>query len=238
MPARKKNAKMQTEAELPPSKTLDRERVGPPRKIRVAIVEDDTKLSATLSKLINADPEFEVVESFATSTAALKGIPALNPDIVIMDINLPDINGVECVRQLKVICSNPQILMLTVYEDTDAIFSALRAGATGYLLKQAPIEELMSALREIYRGGSPMSSHVARKVVQSFKEDLASNQEVASLSPREREVLQFVTEGYLFKEIAEKLNVSFGTVHTYCRRIYEKLHVRSRTQAVAKWHQR
>jgi RNA polymerase sigma factor (sigma-70 family) len=128
--------------------------------------------------------------------------------------------------------------MLTVYEDTEAVFRALRSGASGYLLKQTPIEELLAALHEIHRGGSPMSSHIARKVVQSFQEDEAANQEVESLSRREREVLELVAAGCLFKEIADKLGVSFGTVHTYCRRIYEKLQVRSRAQAVAKWHHR
>jgi len=206
------------------------------RKIRVAIVEDDAKLLATLTKLIDTDPEFKVEGGFATTAAALAGIPPLNPDIVIMDINLPDISGVECTRRLKAISPAPHILMLTVYEDTEAVFSALRAGATGYLLKQTPLEDLFEALREIYRGGSPMSSHIARKVVQSFKEDDAAQHAVESLSPREREVLELIAEGCLFKEIADKLAVSFGTIHTYCRRIYEKLHVRSRAQAVAKWH--
>jgi RNA polymerase sigma factor (sigma-70 family) len=224
--------------ELSQMETPNRKRIEKNRKIRVAIVEDDSKLLSTLSKLIGTDSEFEVKGGFPTTAAALAGIPKLNPDIVILDINLPDANGVECARQLKSICPNLQILMLTVYEDTESVFSALRAGASGYLLKQTPIEELLAALREIYRGGSPMSSHVARKVVQSFKEDDVVNHEVESLSPREREVLELVAEGCLFKEIAEKLGVSFGTIHTYCRRIYDKLHVRSRAQAVAKWHNR
>jgi DNA-binding NarL/FixJ family response regulator len=154
-----------------------------------------------------------------------------------MDINLPDGNGVECVRQLKEICPRTQVLMLTVYEDTEMIFKALRAGASGYLLKQTPIDELLAALRDINRGGSPMNSHIARKVVESFQETCAASQEVESLSAREQEVLELVAQGCLFKEIAEKLGVSFGTIHTYSRRIYEKLHVRSRAQAVAKWHQ-
>jgi DNA-binding NarL/FixJ family response regulator len=207
-------------------------------KIRVAIVEDDAESLSTLSKLINTDPEFAVEGGYATTAAALEGIPPLNPEIVIMDINLPDINGVECVRRLKAICPGPQFLMLTVYEDTEAVFSALRAGASGYLLKQTPIEELLAALREIHRGGSPMSGHIARKVVQSFQDEGAAHPEVESLSPREREVLELVAGGCLFKEIADRLGVSFATVHTYCRRIYEKLQVRSRAQAVAKWHQR
>jgi DNA-binding NarL/FixJ family response regulator len=234
----RKTVRVQTGTELSPIAAPGQERVARNQKIRVAIVEDDLRLVATLSKLISTDPEFKVDGAFPTTAAALAGIPRLKPDIVIMDINLPDISGVECTRQLKTLYPGLQILMLTVYEDTDAVFSALRAGASGYLLKQTPIEELLTALREIYRGGSPMSSHIARKVVQSFKEDDAVNREVESLSPREREVLGLVAEGCLFKEIAEKLGVSFGTVHTYCRRIYEKLHVRSRGQAVAKWYQK
>jgi len=234
----RKTIRMQTAKELSPIETPDQKRIEKNNRIRVAIVEDDSKLLSTLSKLINTDPEFEVEGGFSTAAAALEGVPRLNPDIVVMDINLPDINGVECVRRLKAICPGPQFLMLTVYEDTEAVFSALRAGASGYLLKQTPIEELLAALREIHRGGSPMSSHIARKVVQSFQEDGAANQEVEFLSRREREVLELAAEGFLFKEIADKLGVSFGTVHTYCRRIYEKLQVRSRAQAVAKWHQR
>jgi DNA-binding NarL/FixJ family response regulator len=204
-------------------------------KIRVAIVEDDAELLATLARLIGTDPEFEFLRGFSTTASALEGIPRLDPDIVIMDINLPDIDGVECVRRLKEICPRPQILMLTVYEDAEAVFSALRAGATGYLLKQTPFDEVLAALREIYAGGSPMSSHIARKVVQSFQETGAANRKLDVLSQREREVLELIAEGYLFKEIGEKLGVSYGTVHTYSRRIYEKLQVRSRAQAVAKF---
>jgi DNA-binding NarL/FixJ family response regulator len=234
----KKIIRVQNSKQPGPIGTPDQTRIGKNKPIRVAIVEDDAKVLSTLSKLINTDPEFVVEAGFPTGSAALEGIPPLNSDIVIMDINLPDINGVECVRRLRAICPGPQFLMLTVYEDTEAVFSALRAGASGYLLKQTPIEELFAALREIHLGGSPMSSHIARKVVQSFQEESAANQEVASLSRREHEVLELVAQGCLFKEIADKLGVSFGTVHTYCRRIYEKLQVRSRAQAVAKWHQR
>jgi DNA-binding NarL/FixJ family response regulator len=192
-------------------------------------------LLATLARLIGTDREFEFLGGFPTTAAALGGIPKLDPDIVIMDINLPDISGVECVRRLKEICPRPHVLMLTVYEDADAVFSALRAGATGYLLKQTPFSEVLGALREIYEGGSPMSSHIARKVVQSFRETGAANRQVETLSQREREVLELVAQGYLFKEIADQLGISHGTIHTYSRRIYEKLQVRSRAQAVAKF---
>jgi len=203
-------------------------------KVSVAIVEDDVGLLAALARLIDTEPGFVFLGGFSTTSAALAGIPPLDPDVVIMDINLPDIDGVECVRRLKEICPRPHILMLTVYEDAEAVFSALRAGATGYLLKQTPFGEIIGALREIHQGGSPMSSQIARKVVQSFQDTGTVHREMETLSPREREVLELVAEGYLFKEIGEKLGVSFGTVHTYSRRIYEKLHVRSRGQAVAK----
>jgi DNA-binding NarL/FixJ family response regulator len=224
--------------ELSKMGTANLKRIEKNRKIRVAIIEDDSTLLSTLSKLIGTDSAFKVEGGFPNTAAALRGIPRLNPDIVILDINLPDVSGVECARRLKSICPNVQILMLTVFEDTESVFSALRVGASGYLLKQTPLQELLAALREIYRGGSPMSSHVARKVVQSFKEDDVVDHEVESLSSREREVLELIAEGCLFKEIAGKLGVSFGTIHTYCRRIYEKLHVRSRAQAVARWHHR
>lgn len=219
---------MQTDIPPPPPAA------GDGKRIRVAIVEDDAELLGTLARLLGTDHGFEFVGGFATTAAALEGIPRLNPDIVIMDINLPDVSGVECVRLLKERCPRPQVLMLTVYEDAEAVFSALRAGATGYLLKQTPFGEVLGALREIHEGGSPMSSHIARKVVQSFQETGAANRRVETLSPREREVLELVAQGYLFKEIADQLGVSHGTVHTYSRRIYEKLHVRSRAQAVAK----
>jgi DNA-binding NarL/FixJ family response regulator len=230
--------RVQTANRISAIETPDRKVAGRDKKVRVAIVEDDSKVRSTLARLIDMDPEFAVVGGFPTTAAALEGIPPLNPDIVIMDINLPDIDGIECVRRLKAMCPGPQVLMLTVYEDTEAVFSALRAGASGYLLKQTPIEELLTALRDIHSGGSPMNSHIARKVVQWFQDDGAANPDLESLSPREREVLELVAEGCLFKEIAEKLGLSFGTVHTYCRRVYEKLHVRSRTQAVAKWHKK
>jgi len=224
--------RMQTQNPPTPSPVRSKKKIG------VTIVEDDAELLATLARLIGTDREFEFLGGFSTTAAALVGIPPLNPDIVIMDINLPDIDGVECVRRLKEICPRPHILMLTVYEDADAVFSALRAGATGYLLKQTPFGEVLGALREIYEGGSPMSSHIARKVVQSFQETGAANREVDSLSQREGEVLELIAQGYLFKEIGDKLGVSYGTVHTYSRRIYEKLQVRSRAQAVAKFNRK
>ena len=152
-----------------------------------------------------------------------------------MDINLPGMNGVECVRQLKQLIPQTQVMMLTVYEDTENIFNALAAGAGGYLLKRTPSKELLEAIQEMHRGGSPMTMHIARKVVQSFQQTAATAQSTENLSPREQEVLDFLSHGFLYKEIAEKMGVSYETVHTYIRRIYEKLQVRTRTEAVAKF---
>jgi len=152
-----------------------------------------------------------------------------------MDINLPRMNGVEAVRMLKPDLPNTQFVMLTVYEDADHIYNALSAGATGYLLKQTPRDELLNALGDVHGGGSPMTSNIARKVVQSFTQPPAAGSQSEGLSPREREVLELLARGYLYKEIAEKLNISVPTVNTYVRRIYEKLHVRSRAQAVARY---
>jgi len=152
-----------------------------------------------------------------------------------MDINLPGMNGVECVRQLKQVLPEVQVIMLTVYEDTENIFNALAAGATGYLLKRTPRAELMAAIEEVRRGGSPMTAHIARKVVQSFQRPAPATDSAANLSQREQEVLDCLSQGFLYKEIADKLGISYETVHTYIRRIYEKLQVRTRTEAVAKF---
>ena len=165
----------------------------------------------------------------------LKLLPEKPPHVVLMDINLPGMSGVEAVKKLKPLLPGTQFVMLTVYEDADHIYSALAAGATGYLLKQTPREELLRALEDVHRGGSPMTSNIARKVVQSFRQNSAEPADGESLSPREQEVLDLLARGYLYKEIAERLNISVPTVNTYVRRIYEKLHVRSRGQAVAKY---
>jgi DNA-binding NarL/FixJ family response regulator len=152
-----------------------------------------------------------------------------------MDINLPGMNGVDCVRHLKHLLAETQIVMLTVYEDTDNIFNALKAGATGYMLKRTTQAELLEAIREVHRGGSPMTTHIARKVVQALQHVSPTALPAEILSPREQEVLDCLARGFLYKEIAEKLGISYETVHTYIRRIYEKLQVRTRTEAVAKF---
>ena len=202
--------------------------------IRVSIVEDDGRVRASLARLIDGAASFQCVSQHESAEQAIDELPRVRPDVVLMDINLPGLNGVECVRRLKALVPDVQVVMLTVYEDTDLIFAALAAGATGYLLKRTPPDELLGGIRDVYRGGSPMTSHIARKVVQSFQEADDRRTDEATLSPREREVLDHLAQGYLYKEIAGRLSISYETVHTYVRRIYEKLQVHSRTEAVAK----
>jgi DNA-binding NarL/FixJ family response regulator len=202
--------------------------------IAVSIVEDDAQVRASLGKLIDGAPGYRCVSQHSSAENALTEIPKFKPDVTLMDINLPGLNGVECVRRLKPQLPGTQIIMLTVYQNTEHIFNALAAGATGYMLKQTPPNELLAAIREVNGGGSPMSSHIARKIVQSFQHVTDTTQEAQSLSPRESQVLDLLAKGYLYKEIAERMNVTYATVHTHIRHIYEKLHVRSRTEAVAK----
>jgi DNA-binding NarL/FixJ family response regulator len=203
--------------------------------IAVSIIEDDAQARKILAGWVNRAPGFRLVGEWGDAEAA--GAPLLEkkPNVVLMDINLPGMSGVEAVKKLKPVLPATQFVMLTVYEDADHIYNALAAGATGYLLKQTPREELLGALEEVHRGGSPMTSNIARKVVQSFKHDSAPVPPGEELSPREQEVLDLLARGYLYKEIAERLNISVPTVNTYVRRMYEKLHVRSRAQAVAKY---
>ncbi|MDB6109265.1 MAG: DNA-binding response regulator [Pedosphaera sp.] len=201
----------------------------------ISIVEDNEQLRGTLSRLLNRVEGFRCVSQYGSAEAALEALPTDKPNVVLMDINLPGINGVECVRKLKQVAPETLVVMLTAYEDTENIFNALAAGAAGYLLKRAPRTELVDAIREVCRGGSPMTTHIARKVVQSFQKAGASPQPTENLSAREQEVLDCLSQGFLYKEIAEKLGISYETVHTYIRRIYEKLQVRTRTEAVAKF---
>jgi DNA-binding NarL/FixJ family response regulator len=203
--------------------------------ITISIVEDNDQLRGTLARVLNRAEGFQCVSQFGNAEEALKALPQEKPNVVLMDINLPGMNGVECVRQLKQLCPDTQAIMLTVYEDTENIFNALAAGATGYMLKRTPRAELLDAIRDVLKGGSPMTTHIARKVVQSFQRPAATSQPTEDLSPREREVLDCLAQGFLYKEIAEKLGISYETVHTYIRRIYEKLQVRTRTEAVAKF---
>jgi DNA-binding NarL/FixJ family response regulator len=203
--------------------------------VAVAIVEDDAQARKILAQWIGRASGFRLAGEWGDAESALGILPEKKPNVVLMDINLPGISGVEAVKKLKHLLPGTQFVMLTVYEDADHIYNALAAGATGYLLKQTPREELLGALEEVHRGGSPMTSNIARKVVQSFRQTSEPVPAAEGLSQREQEVLDFLARGYLYKEIADRLNISVPTVNTYVRRIYEKLHVRSRAQAVAKY---
>ena len=203
--------------------------------IAVSIIEDDSQARKILAGWVSHAPGFRLNGDWGDAEAALAALPAKQPNVVLMDINLPGMSGVDAVKKLKPILPDTQFVMLTVYEDADHIYNALAAGATGYLLKETPRQELLNALEDVHRGGSPMTSNIARKVVQSFGHARTSTSAGGDLSPREQEVLDLLARGYLYKEIAELLNISVPTINTYVRRMYEKLHVRSRAQAVAKY---
>jgi len=202
--------------------------------ITVSIVEDDTPTREGLSQLINRAADFCCISQHGSGEDAIDKVPTLKPDIVLMDINLPGMSGVEAVRKLKAQLPQTQFIMSTVYKDCDAIFSALMAGANGYLLKQTHPKDLLAALREACAGGSPMTSQIARKIVEAFRQTRPQSGETEGLTPREQEVLELLAQGYLYKEIADKLQISYRTVSTHIEHIYGKLHVQSRAQAVAK----
>jgi DNA-binding NarL/FixJ family response regulator len=202
--------------------------------ISIAIVEDDAMIRENLSRLINETAGFHCAAVYANAEEALQHIPRECPDVVLMDLNLPGLSGIECVRRLKRLAPRLQIMIVTVYEDSDKVFAALQAGAGGYLLKRTPPDKLLEAIREIHQGGAPMSSYIARKVVQSFHESASGNLDLDALSPREEEILHLVAAGYHNKEIATQLHISTDTVRVHLRNIYEKLHVNSRSQAVVK----
>jgi DNA-binding NarL/FixJ family response regulator len=203
--------------------------------ISVSIVDDEKQLRQSITTFVNGSPGFHCVSAYDSAETALKGLPADKPDVVLMDINLGGMNGIECVERLKAEAPTMQILMLTVYEDTDQIFRALAAGASGYLLKRSSPTKLLQAIREVHSGGSPMSSSIARKVVASFQKSKQAGPKPTHLSPREEAVLNCLAKGLTYKQIADQLEISIDTIRTYLRRIYEKLHVQSRTEAVAKY---
>lgn len=202
--------------------------------VTVAIVEDNADLRGTLARVIARAPGHQCVGQYGDAESALASLPKDKPQVVLMDINLPGMNGVECVRKLKQLVPETLVVMLTAYEDTDNIFGSLEAGASGYLLKRSKSAEILEAIKEVMDGGSPMTAHIARKVVHSFQSKGSSPQPTENLAEREKEVLDLLSQGFMYKEIADKLGISFETVRTYIRRIYEKLQVRSRTEAVAK----
>jgi DNA-binding NarL/FixJ family response regulator len=204
--------------------------------IKVLIVEDDVPVSENLAELIGGAPGFECVGVFHSGETLLAGLPARAPDVVLMDINLPGMSGVECVRQLKQCAPGINVVMLTVYDDSERIFQALQMGASGYLLKRSTSEEILCAIEDVHRGGAPMSSYIARKVVQSFLRSTTSGVDSEKLTNREEDVLGYVARGYANKEVAEALGLTTETVRGYLKTIYRKLHVRSRTEAAMKFH--
>ncbi len=202
--------------------------------LRVAIVEDDPRWRANLELLLGETEGLECVGSFASGEAAVAELPRRSPQVVLMDINLPKMSGVECTRRLRAVLPEVQIVMLTVYDDSDRIFQALQMGANGYLLKRASADEILQAIQDVHRGGAPMSAYIARKVVQSFRQQPLASRPDELLSKRESEVLGYVSRGYSDKEVAEALGLTPATVRSYLKTIYSKLHVHSRTQAIAK----
>jgi DNA-binding NarL/FixJ family response regulator len=204
--------------------------------IRVSLVEDDEEVRENIAGYLSSANGFEFVAAHVSAEEALESLPTEKPDVVLMDIHLEGMDGIDCVRQLKPRLSKAQIVMLTVFEDADVIFKALSAGASGYLLKRMNPAQLLEAIREAHGGGAPMSTSIARKVVQSFQKTQVAPGDESELSAREREVLQGLAAGQSYKKIAEQLGVSIHTVRNYIRRIYEKLHVHSRSQALAKFY--
>ena len=205
--------------------------------VKVSIVDDDDGIRSSVAGLIRRAAALELLGEYSSAEAALKDVPVRTPDVVLMDINLPGMNGVECVRRLKAELPAIQILMLTVYEDGDSLFNSLRAGASGYLLKRTLPAKLVDAIHEVFAGGSPMTPQLARRVVQFFS---ASGQtpeamRLAKLTVSEREFLGQLANGYTYKEIAERMGLSLDSVRGYVRTVYEKLHVHSRTEAVVKF---
>jgi len=199
------------------------------------VVEDHRGTRKNLVSLLDSEPGLRCLGSYATGEEAVKSIPLEKPDVAVVDINLQGMSGIECVGKLKAQMPNLQVLMLTTYEESDLIFSSLRAGANGYLLKSMPPEELVEAIEQVHAGGSPMSMQIARKVVDHFHAIRNPTSEVEKLSPKEQEILALLAGGCLYKQIADQVGISLNTVKTHVRVIYEKLHVQSRTQATVKY---
>jgi len=202
--------------------------------ITIAIVEDLDEVRDGLKNFISLSPDFKVLETFSTAEEALYVIPKLRPDIVIMDISLPGMNGIECIKQVKDKSPKTQFMMFTVYENDEKVFEALKVGASGYLLKNTGLVQLIESLKELYNGGSPMSANIARKLVTLLRSEQKETANLEILSTRENEILQLLTKGLLYKEIADKLAISVSTVRQHIHHIYEKMHVQNRTEAINK----
>ena len=205
------------------------------KPIRVALVEDNAKLRRQLESLIAGAPGFECAGTFPDAESALNGLPGIAPDVVLMDIQLPKMSGVECVARLTNAAPDVRVVMLTAYDDSDHIFQALQNGASGYLLKRTPPDELLRSIADVQNGGAPMNSHIARLVVQSFHRRGPSSRQTENLTPREEEVLRLVSQGFINKEIADQLGVGVETVRQHLKNCYAKLHVRTRTEAAMKF---
>jgi DNA-binding NarL/FixJ family response regulator len=204
----------------------------PPSFIRLAVVEDEPRVREGLVSMIDASTGYRCVAACPNAENALARLPAAQPDVVLMDIKLPGMSGIECIRELKRRCPTMQIMMLTVFEDHDRIFQSLTAGASGYLLKQTPPAKLLEAISDLHHGGSPMSVQIARRVVEAFQPRTVTDPAGSQLTPREQEIIHLLAQGHLYKEIADRLHLSVETVRTHIRNTYQKLHVRSRTEAV------
>lgn len=202
---------------------------------RVAFIEDHRATREAFMKLLRGAPDMVCVAAYANAEQAEREIAEANPKVVIMDINLPGRNGIECVEKLKFSHPEMEFIMLTTYDDADLIFNALRAGASGYLLKRAAAAELLPAIRDVLKGGSPMSMEIARRVVLHFRQPTKQSEDLEALSKREQEILELLAKGLPYKQIADQLDISPNTVHAHLRRIYGKLHVQSRTEAVVKY---
>ena len=201
--------------------------------IHVAIVEDHDIIRDSLSLLISGTAGYKCIGVFETAEDALRQLPSICPDVVLMDIGLPGMSGIECVKQLKPLCPNTQFLMCTIFENDENIFEAIKAGASGYILKKTPPAQMLQAISELHQGGAPMSGQIARRVLEAMQTPKVHD-DMALLTDREKEILQLLAQGFRYKEIAEKLSISTETVRTHVHKIYEKLHVQSRTDAVNK----
>ena len=203
--------------------------------ITVSIVEDNRGTRESLVELCNETSTLRCVSAYATGEAAVRQIPADKPEVALVDINLPGMNGIECVARLKALMPPLQILMLTTYAETDLIFNSLRAGASGYLLKNRPAAELIQAVEQVHAGGAPMTMQIARKLVDHFHQTRQSASDLENLTKREQEILALLSKGFLYKEISDNLGIGITTVRTHLKHIYEKLHVQSRTEAAVKF---
>ena len=202
--------------------------------IKVSIVEDVTEIREGLISLLSADKRFELLPCYTTAEMAAEELPAWQPDIAVMDINLPGMSGIECIRKIKSDCPKTQFMMFTIYEDDEKVFEALSAGASGYLLKKTSFQKIADCIVELHEGGSPMSTQIARKVIQLFQKKNQESEERNLLSPKEYDVLSLLAKGFLYKEIGEKLAISVNTVKQHIHKIYQKLHVSNRTEAINK----